>query len=258
VATTDDRHVVDTSGADGLMRTRTTARRRWSDLRVGPVAALLVLATAGCAAASPTVADSARITSAPTVAPKAATTTAGPKAPAANTAAPVPRVDAATAFHSAMDALRPGYELNTDVTLGDQVITRLTGRVVGQGSALALTTNGATVEYLEIPPTAWAREPGGQWAELDQPAPVQDPFEKMGNPTTVVDGTDGPDGRHVKATYDAKSLGAAPDGTVDADVLLAAGGKIVVTYPSSVGGKPIVVKATLAPAADTSAITPPG
>ena len=260
VAATDDRRIVDTHGADGLMRSSTTVRRRWSDLRVGPVAALLVLATAGCAAASPTVSDAARVTAPTTVAPGTIARTAAPApapAPAASTGAPAPRADAAKAFHQAMDALRPGYDLTTDVTLGDQVITRLTGRVIGQSSALALTTNGATVEYLEIPPLAWAREPGGQWAELDQPAPVQDPFEKMGNPTAIAEGADAADGRHVKATYDARSLGAAPDGTVEADVLLAAAGKVVVTYPSSVGGKQIIVRATLAPTADASPISPP-
>ena len=238
----------------------TTARRRRFDLRVGPAAAFVVLAAAvaGCAASGPTVSDAARITAPTTRAPATAVaTTAPPLAPSAAPAPAAPRIDAATAFHQAIDALRPGYNLDTQVTLGDQVITKLSGRVIGQGSAFALTTNGATVEYLEIPPTAWAREPGGAWAELDQPAPVTDPFEKMGNPTAIADGPAGGAGRHVKATYDAVSLGAAPSGTVDADVVLGAGGTVTVTYPSSVGGKPITVKAVLAPATDTTPFTPP-
>jgi hypothetical protein len=186
----------------------------------------------------------------------AATSVASVATPAPTTAAPVgPTVDAAAVLAQAVATLRAGYDVDTNVTAGDRT-TNVAGRVVGVNSLFTLTSGGAAVEYLQVPPQVWVREPGTEWNEANSEAAPRDSLGPLAAPATVTFVKSAEDGQHLRLSYPGASLGSETP-TVDADVVVEARGGMTFTYAAVTQGKPVTVVTRLAPTADATPITAP-
>ena len=215
-----------------------------------------VVATAGKSTVAASVAPTATATAttkpaARTVAPTTAAGAAPSTAPQMGPAAP----DAAGMLAKAVEALRPGYDVDSNVTTGDRA-TNVAGRVVGTNSQFTLTNGGAVVEYLRVPPQTWVRDPGGDWTESSAEAAPREALTPLASPKALEFVSAGGDGQHLKATYDGASLGSETP-TVDATMVVEPNGGLTVTYAATTQGKVLSVTTRLAPAADTTPIAAP-
>jgi hypothetical protein len=194
--------------------------------------------------------------STPTV---AGATTAAPAAttaaPAAAPAGPAP-ADAPTILAKAVEGLRAGYQVDSAVAAENLILTNLTGRVVGPSSLLSVTSGSATVEYLQVPPQVWVREPGGDWKAADTESTPKDTLAPLSAPTALAFESADTDGQHLKATYDGPSLGMAENPTVDAELVVGPDGAITVRYAATAQGKPLNVLTRLAPSDPTPIVAP--
>jgi hypothetical protein len=143
----------------------TRASRGW--LRFGGAILFLSL-LAGCAATGAGLASPAsRVTAATSAAPSAA--------PSA----------AAAALQAALEPLLIAATFETTVTLDGAVVLTAVGRSVGESSQTTATTGGRSVEYIQIPPVAWAREGTGPWVLVaGETAPVA-PLGVLAAPLTL-------------------------------------------------------------------------
>lgn len=81
------------------------------------------------------------------------------------------------------------------------------GRSVGDASRLTVKTRGKTVEYIDLPPRAWARDGAGTWVLVAAgQAPIA-PLDVLAAPLTLQAATGGAAGATFTATYPAKALG---------------------------------------------------
>ena len=112
---------------------------------------------------------------------------------------------------AALQPLRTSSAFETIVAVGGATVVSATGRSVGDASSLTVTTAGRSIQYIEIPPRAWAREGSGAWilVAADQ-APVA-PLDVLGEPLTLEAGDVTGDGSSFKATYPARALGLEGD-----------------------------------------------
>ena len=119
--------------------------RGW--LRFGG-AILFVLAIASCSPSIPSA------------------STPGGDPPGATDAAPpttVPTVSSSDLLSAALDPLRAGSAFDTRIEVDGAVVLSASGRSVGGAIQTTVTTSGRTVEYVQVPPDTWAREPGASW-----------------------------------------------------------------------------------------------
>lgn len=194
-----------------------------------------------------TVATTKATAAASTVAP---TVTQGPAAP--TTVA----VDAPALLAGAIEKLRAGYDVDTNVAAGDRT-TNLAGRVVGVNSLFTLTSGDASLEYLQVPPQVWVREPGGDWNEATSESAPKESLATIAAPSTVTFVAAAAAGPQLKVSYPGAALGSE-SATVDADVVLEANGGLTMTYAVVTQGKTVNVVTRMAPAADVTPIAPPG
>ena len=189
----------------------------------------------------------------------ASTPSATTGVPGATTLPTTPAVTAPpnVALTAALDALAPGYQFESNASLGDSTPLSISGRVIGSGSDLAVTNGGVTVEYVQVPPQSWARDQNGDWVKLTSNVPVSSPLEALKQPTNVVDAAGSAAGRHLQATYPASALGGAGADPVAVDIVIGADGSITATYPATVGSQQATITSILRPAADTTPITAP-
>ncbi len=198
-----------------------------------------------------------------TLADKQATTAKKAPAPATPTAAvgttatvPTgPTIDAPALLAKAVETLRVGYDVDTNVTAGDRS-TNVAGRVVGVNSLFTLTSGGASVEYLQVPPQVWVRDPGGEWNEATSEAAPKEALTTLSAPATVAFVKAGGDGQHLRVSYPGAALGSE-SATVDADMVLEPNGGITVSYAAVTQGKTVAVVTRMAPTADVTPIAPP-
>jgi hypothetical protein len=117
------------------------------------------------------------------------------------------QVAAATVLAEALAPLRAASAFETTVEVGGTTVVSAKGRTVGDASRLTLTTSGKAVEYIEIPPKAWAREPKGKWVLVAAEQAPGSPLDALAEPLKVTVGTasDGP--ASLLATYPAAALG---------------------------------------------------
>jgi hypothetical protein len=134
----------------------------------------------------------------------------------------------------------------------DVVATSLTGRTVGTSTSLVATTRGRSVEYIRIPPKAWAREPGGEWLIVDADQAPQSPLTALAAPSTLVLA---PDGTTIQATYPAAALGLT--GAPAAVDIRIEGASVTFRYEQSSNGHHVVSTTTLGPGTDTAPIVAP-
>lgn len=202
---------------------------------------------------APAPATAAPSTAAATTAPatSAAATTAATAAPAPAG----PTVDAAALLRGTVDSLRPGYDVDTNVTAGDRV-TNVAGRVIGANSLFTLSSGGAAVEYLQVPPQVWVREPGGEWTEASSESAPTESLGPLAAPASIAFVRAAPEGQYLRVTYPGAALGSEST-TVEAEMVLETRGGLTVTYAAITQGKPVTVVTRLAPAGDPTPIGPP-
>ena len=238
-----------------MMHTPSDRRRHnltgW--LRAGGAILVVGLVTAGCSSS----AGSGAATSTP--ANSESSTPIATPVPGATSAPTAPGVTAPpnAALTAALDALAPGYQFESNASLGDSSPLSISGRVIGSGSDLAVTNGGVTVQYVQVPPQAWARDQTGEWVELTSEVPVSSPLESLKQPTTVDNAADSTAGRHLQATYPASALGGAGADAVAVDIVIGADGSVTATYPATVGAQQATITSVLRPATDTTPITAP-
>jgi hypothetical protein len=97
------------------------------------------------------------------------------------------------------------------VEVDGKVVVSATGRSVGAASRLTVTTADRTVEYLQVPPQAWAREPGSAWVLLGTDQAPAAPLDVLSDPLTL-EMAPSTEGRTTfEATYPAAALGLEGD-----------------------------------------------
>ena len=245
----------------------TSIRPRRSPFGVAAVAALTI-ALAACSSSSgrssTVVSTSSSASSATSVAPTTATTakptssataptTATPAPTTAAVAGPAP-VDPAALLAKAVATLRNGYDVDTNVSAGAQT-TNVAGRVVGPNSQFTLTSGDATIEYLQIPPQTWVREPDADWKQATNEAAPREALTSLAAPTKLAFIGVAADGQHLKLSYDGATLGS--ETPVDAEMVLEPNGGMTVTYAATTQGKALVVITRLAPTSNPTPITAP-
>ena len=204
--------------------------RGW--LRFGG-AILIMSLLAGCAAAgssgSPIASPSRSVSASP----------AGPTPSAVS-------APAATRLASALKPLLKASAFETIVKVGGAVAVSAKGRTVGDTSRVTVTTVGRTVEYIEIPPKAWARDGSAAWVLLAvEQAPVA-PLDVLGVPLSLQAPTGaGPD--TFTATYPAKALGL--DGDPLTVTITIVGDSVTFRYAATTAGQQSESTTTIRPAA---------
>ena len=205
------------------------AREGWS--RLGGTI-LLLLAVAACGSGSP----SATTTSTPAA---AASSPSGPDG-SATSAAAVGVLDAALA------PLRGSSAFSTTVAIDDVTAVTMTGRSAGAASMATVTTGSRTVDYVVIPPKAWARDSGGTWVLIAADTAPTAPLDVLSAPTSVTGDGSGP-GAILQATYPAAALGLTGD---PVQVTVTLGSTVVkFSYAATTGGHTTRSTTTIRPAA---------
>jgi hypothetical protein len=152
---------------------------------------------------------------------------------------------------AALAPLEAASEFESVVTIDGVVATSLGGRTVGSASELSVTSSGRTVEYLRVPPNAWARETGGSWLIVDSAQAPASPLATLAAPISVA----AAGGGALEATYPAAALGLEGD-PVTVSITIA-GSEVAFSYQQAASGRTVVSTTLLRPATDTTPITAP-
>ena len=155
---------------------------------------------------------------------------------------------------AALAALTGSSEFTSRVTVDGALATSATGRTVGQATSLTITTAGRTVEYVRVPPNAWAREPGGTWVVVDADEAPDSPLAALAAPLTLVADPGNP-ATVLTATYPATALGLTGDPA--SVTITVAGTTVTFEYQATTSGRTVVSTTTLQPATDTTPIATP-
>ena len=194
--------------------------------------------------------------SSPTTASAAAATTGAATAPGSASAA----IDEVTATHRLLDTLsglQPAYGFTETLNVGTQPIATVTGKGRGPSSEFSITSGGAVIEYIQIPPKSWSRDKAGTWLELDGSAPAQSPLQALLSPSKIALAAQDANGLHFTATYPSAALATGTSGQLDVTMTLAPDGHIDVAYHAPVGGQEVDVATQLHKDGDTTPISAP-
>lgn len=176
----------------------------------------------------------------------AANPSADSTVPASIPATPAERLAAALA------PLQVAAEFETSVTVDGSIAVTSVGRALGGARALTVTTAGKTVEYIQIPPQAWARQSGGSWVLVAVEEAPGSPLAVLSAPTTVEADPSSPS--TLLATYAAASLGLSGD---PVSVRITLGEAVVFRYQGDASGHPTVSETTIRATANLEPITAP-
>lgn len=183
----------------------------------------------------------------------------GPTASTASSNSPsalaTPGPSASAILAAALAPLEGASEFESIVTLDGAVATSLTGRTVGTASTLVVTTQGRAVEYVRVPPNAWAREPGGTWLVVDAEQTPSSPLATLASPISLESLPGSGATTSLQATYDAKALGL--EGDPVSVVVTIDGSVITFRYEKTTSGRAVVSTTVLRPATDTAPIATP-
>jgi hypothetical protein len=178
-----------------------------------------------------------------------------PAASVTPTVLPTPGPSASAILAAALAPLEGASEFESIVTLDGAVATSLTGRTVGTASTLVVTTQGRAVEYVRVPPNAWAREPGGTWLVVDAEQTPSSPLATLASPLSLEQVASTGATTTLQATYDAKALGL--EGDPVSVVVTIDGSVITFRYEKTSSGRPVVSTTVLRPATDIAPIAAP-
>jgi hypothetical protein len=145
-----------------------------------------------------------------------------------------------------------GYQFSLTVTVAGSVASTISGRHIGSNTALAASTNGATVEQVITTDGAWARASGQDWVPVEISATTADPLTLLATPLSTIVNPDG----SIDASYAAEGFGLPP-GELVAHLSVSGNRVTQARYETTVAGKPAVVVSDFAPASDLSAIVAP-
>lgn len=106
-----------------------------------------------------------------------------------------------------VNILEPGASFTATVTIDGAVVLTSSGRSVADMTEQTVVTSGRTVDYVQVPPQAWARESGAAWVLVAAEQAPASPLEALGAPTTVQLGSDADGVLVLYATYPAAALG---------------------------------------------------
>jgi len=199
-------------------------------------AILFVLLAAGCS--SPGASGS----------PAGAASSAG-RGSAAGSVAPAASISAAveTRFAAALAPLRKASAYETTVEVDGTAVISATGRSVGQASRSTVKTAGRSIEYIEVPPKAWARSAPGAWVLVAAAQAPVAPLDALARPLSLeaVDPAAGADSA-FRATYPAKALGL--DGDPLTVTITVKGNTMTFRYEATTGGHRTSSTTTIKPA----------
>lgn len=203
----------------------------------------LVLATTSCgpAATTPPVLPASAGAGSPGGAPQATPLGAASAAPADLLAAALKPLLVAAAFE-------------TRVEIDGSLVLSATGRSVGPASTSGVTTAGRTIDYVQVPPHAWARDPGGSWLLVGSDAAPAAPLEVLSKPLTLAPAQAGTGRTSLDATYPAAALGLTGDPVAVTITLDAAG--VTFSYQATQSGHKTISTTTLRPGS-ADPIVPP-
>ena len=215
-----------------LTTPETPATRGW--LRFGGAILFLLLA-AGCSPAGPTASGPATSASVPPTA-----TSTAPSSPVASSSA-------AAQLQAALQPLRVASSYETVVAVDGATVVTAEGRTVGDASDATVTTAGRTVEYIQIPPKAWAREAGGTWVLITADQAPGAPLDVLAEPLTLQVGETAAGESSFTATYPAAALGLQGD-PLTVTISVKDDG-VTFRYEASNGGRATSSTTTIRPAA---------
>jgi hypothetical protein len=147
---------------------------------------------------------------------------------------------------AALAPLKGASGFSTTVTVDGNPAVTMTGRSAGAASTATVTTGTTSVEYVVIPPKAWARDAGGTWILVAANTAPTAPVNILSAPTSVTGNGSGP-GTVLVATYPAAAFGLTGD-PVRATVTLGAS-EVTVGYSVTASGHTTQATTTLKPAA---------
>ena len=127
---------------------------------------------------------------------------------------------------------------------------------MGAASELKVTTGTGTVEYVRVPPKAWARQTGGTWVPVDAGTAPGAPLDILSSPTTLIVSGSGADVTSFIATYPAATLGLTGD---QVTVTITADGQgVSFAYETETSGRKMTSETTLRPSAGDPIVAPGG
>ncbi len=112
-------------------------------------------------------------------------TSAGPSGAPAAAGAP-DGADAAVLLAEALAPLEQAASITSSVTVDGAVAARTSGRSVGSSLSLRVTSGGTSIDYVELPHKAWARQEGESWVLVGTSEAPQNPLAVLADPSTVV------------------------------------------------------------------------
>ena len=175
---------------------------------------------------------------------------------ATSAAAPSPSpMTPAAALAAALGPLAAAAAFESTVTVDGNPVTSLSGRSVGSASQLTVTTNGQTVEYIRVPPEAWARQAGGTWVLVDESQAPDNPLAALAAPLTLDASNGDASGTALNATYAAAALGLQGD-PVPVSITIDSSG-VTFRYQVTNAGHQIVSMTVIRAASPTPQVTPP-
>lgn len=163
--------------------------------------------------------------------------------------APVPPAEQLAA---ALAPLAAAATFESSVTVDGQVAVTSTGRSLGGATQLTVTTSGTVVDYVQIPPRAWARETGGEWVLVAEAEAPGSPLSVLAAPTTLVVDSSGV--ATLVATYPAVALGLEGDPVT---VAITLGEAVTFRYEADASGHATVSETTIRASTNLEPITAP-
>ena len=204
-------------------------------------AILLLALVAACGTSSTTTPSGAAPSLPPATASAAGTASAGSASAGAASAIPGSPTDM---LASALEPLRASSTFDTVVTVAGSTVLTAHGRSVGAASTSTVTTESQTVDYVRIPPNAWARQSSGAWVLVAANTAPGAPIDALAAPTSVALDTSG-SGATLSAVYPAAALGLTGDPITVAITIQASDVKFAYTVTTS--GKTTISTTTLQP-----------
>jgi hypothetical protein len=153
---------------------------------------------------------------------------------------------------AALAPLHAANEFETKVTVDGKAAVTSAGRSVGGGTQLTVTTSGKAVDYIQLPPQAWARQSGAAWVLITVDEAPGSPLGVLATPTTLAADPSNP--ASLVATYPALNLGLAGDPVT---VTITLGNAVTFHYEADTGGHKTVSETTIRPSTNRDPIKAP-
>jgi hypothetical protein len=166
-------------------------------------------------------------------------------------------VNFAPLLQEAVTALSAGYHFSSTFVVNGAVSLKGEGERVGDSSRFTLTQNGAAVAYIVTPTATYAQPANGEWQLLDTPPAATDPITALNAPGAIGVLSDDGSSLRLRVTVSALTLGVAPSGDTDVEVVLSNGAITEVDYATTKDGNVASVATVVSPVVDSTPIVAP-